>query len=55
MTPIDLLGYIDPVSGAIVLQLLVAGVLGAVAFFRKSIWRMLRFITRRGNDDERTE
>jgi len=30
--------YIDPVSGSLLLQSLVAGFLGAVAFWRKSIW-----------------
>jgi len=34
--------YIDPVSGSIVLQALVAGVVGGVAFFRRSIARVFR-------------
>lgn len=44
--------YIDPVSGSIVLQALVAGVVGGVAFFRRSIARALRgfFPGRAGQD-----
>ncbi|HET9328608.1 MAG TPA: hypothetical protein VFQ05_17710 [Candidatus Eisenbacteria bacterium] len=30
--------YIDPVSGSLLFQTLIAGFLGAVAFWRKSIW-----------------
>jgi hypothetical protein len=37
--------YIDPVSGSIVLQAVVAGVVGSVAFFRRSIARVFRSIT----------
>jgi hypothetical protein len=36
--------YIDPVSGSIVLQALVAGVIGGAAFFRRSIGRIFRGI-----------
>jgi hypothetical protein len=43
---LDSLGYVDPMSGAIILQLIVAGVVGAVAFFRHSIWRVVRTIFR---------
>lgn len=32
-----LLSYIDPMSGAILLQVLAAAVIGCVAFFRRSI------------------
>jgi hypothetical protein len=35
--------YIDPVSGSLLFQSLIAGFLGAVAFWRKTIWA---FITR---------
>lgn len=37
--------YIDPVSGSIVLQAVVAGVVGSLAFFRRSIARVFRSIT----------
>ena len=30
--------YIDPVSGSLLFQSLIAGFLGAVAFWRKTIW-----------------
>jgi hypothetical protein len=36
------LAYIDPVSGSILIQALVAAAAGTVAFFRKSIWRIMR-------------
>ncbi|MBL7223438.1 MAG: hypothetical protein ISS72_06280 [Candidatus Brocadiae bacterium] len=36
--------YIDPMSGAIVLQLVIAGVIGVFAFFRHSIWGTIRMI-----------
>ena len=35
------LGYIDPASGMLVLQAMVASSLGAIAFFRRSIWRVV--------------
>ncbi len=44
--------YIDPVSGSIVLQALVAGVVGGVAFFRRSIARMFRGLTGRSSDQD---
>ncbi len=40
-----LFSYIDPVSGVILMQVIVAGVLGCAAFFRRSIWRVLRLLT----------
>jgi len=36
-----LLAYVDPVSGAIVLQALIAGLVGIVVFFRNSLARMM--------------
>jgi len=43
-------------SGAIIVQLIVAGAVGAVAFFRKSIWAVIRAVFRvkrapKGQDD----
>ena len=38
--------YIDPFSGTILLQVIVAGVIGCVAFFRRAIWRAARFVLR---------
>ena len=37
--------YIDPVSGSIVLQAVVAGVVGSLAFVRRSIARVFRSFT----------
>lgn len=36
------LAYIDPVSGSILIQTLVAAVAGGFAFFRKSIWALFK-------------
>lgn len=44
--------YIDPVSGSIVVQALVAGVVGGVAFFRRSIARLIRALLGRGSTDQ---
>ena len=34
----SILGYIDPVSGSILLQLLIAGFVGIVGFFHRTIF-----------------
>ena len=39
------LAYIDPVSGSILIQAIVAAVAGSMAFFRKSIWSVIRRFT----------
>jgi hypothetical protein len=39
--------YIDPMSGAIVLQLIIAAIAGTAAFFRRSIWGCVRCLFRR--------
>jgi hypothetical protein len=44
--PGELFSYIDPVSGAIVLQLIMAGAVGVVAFFRRSLWALCRTVLR---------
>ncbi|HZN04451.1 MAG TPA: hypothetical protein VFD06_12790 [Candidatus Polarisedimenticolia bacterium] len=36
------LAYIDPVSGSILIQTLVAAVAGGAAFFRKSLWALIK-------------
>ena len=43
------LAYIDPMSGAIILQVIVAGVIGCGAFFRRSIMATIRKLFRRGD------
>ena len=46
MTLPILLSYIDPLSGSVLLQLVLAGLVGSVAFFRRSIAGVLRAILR---------
>ena len=42
------LGYIDPGSGYVVLQVLAAGALGAVVYFRKMLWKVTSIFTGKG-------
>ena len=42
------LAYIDPGSGYMVLQVLAAGVLGAVVYFRKMIWKVTHIFSGKG-------
>mgnify|MGYP001552218376 CR=1 FL=1 len=39
-----LLGYIDPVSGTLIVQVIIAAVVGTIGFFRKSIWNCVAWI-----------
>lgn len=41
------LAYIDPMSGAIVLQVIIGGIIGSVALFRRSIKLFIVKILRR--------
>ena len=43
----NLLAYIDPASGTLLLQALIAAGIGGIAFFRRSIWGFLTLFTRR--------
>jgi hypothetical protein len=36
--------YIDPFSGTILLQVIFAGVIGSIAFFRRALWRAGRML-----------
>ncbi len=47
-SPDVLVAYIDPVSGSILLQAIVAAGVGALAFFRRSIGGFFRRLRRRG-------
>ena len=40
-----LLGYIDPGSGQVILQLVIAGIVGALVFFRNIWWKFLGIFT----------
>jgi len=42
----DILGYIDPASGAMMLQILVAGVLSVGIVFRQIIFAPIAFVKR---------
>lgn len=41
------LAYIDPVSGSILIQTILAAIAGGMTFFRKSIWALVRRLTGR--------
>ena len=41
------LAYIDPVSGSILIQTILATIAGGMTFFRKSIWGLVRRLTGR--------
>jgi hypothetical protein len=41
------LAYIDPVSGSILIQTILATIAGGMTFFRKSIWAAVRRLTGR--------
>lgn len=45
------LAYIDPVSGSIMIQLLVGAVLGGGLFFRRSIARLFGFFRGTSKDE----
>ena len=45
-----LLGYIDPGSGMIILQLIAAGIIGVLIFFRNLWWKFLGIFTGRKTD-----
>ncbi len=38
------LAYIDPASGSILLQVIIAGTLGAFGYFFRPIWRFFRML-----------
>ena len=48
-----IVAYIDPMSGAVLIQLIIAVAVACVAFFRRTIWRWVRFVFRakRPNED----
>lgn len=37
-------GYIDPVSGTLIIQVIIAAVVGTIGFFRRSIWNKIAWI-----------
>lgn len=46
MMNVTLLGYIDPGSGFILLQIIMAGVVGTGIYFRRMFWRVSRVFGR---------
>ena len=46
------LAYIDPQSGTLLLQMIIAGAVGALAFFRNAIFGFLGFFKRGKPKDE---
>ncbi len=46
-----LLAYIDPGSGSLLLQMLLAGVLGAAAYFRTAIFGFFGLFKRKPKED----
>ena len=45
------LAYIDPVSGSILIQTILAAVAGGLTFFRRSLWDVIRRLTGGRTDD----
>ena len=48
------LAYIDPFSATMIIQILIAALIGCAMFFRKWIWRVISIVRRvkRHNNDE---
>lgn len=46
------LAYIDPISGTIVLQLIIAAGVGVIAFFRRSIFSLFGLLTGRKKETD---
>ena len=41
----QLIAYIDPMSGTVLLQLLIAAAVGSGLFFRRTLWRLFRLFS----------
>ena len=54
MSTLALLAYIDPLSGAILLQVIIAAFVGCVAFCRRSIGRVIGRMFGRKQSEEST-
>ena len=55
MNTINFLAYIDPMSGAVVLQLIIAFVAGGAAFFRNTIFGGIKRIFTRQQPQSEAE
>lgn len=49
--PINLIAYIDPMSGAVALQLIIAFIAGTAAFFRRTIFGGIKRILGRSENE----
>ncbi|MCB9850272.1 MAG: hypothetical protein H6817_06165 [Phycisphaerales bacterium] len=54
MTASNMLAYIDPGAGTILLQVLVGSIVGVVIFFRQSLSRLVGLFKGRGTQGEPT-
>jgi hypothetical protein len=52
MSSFQLFAYTDPGTGTLILQMVVAAVVGAMAFFRTTLWRFLGLFRRRKDDSD---
>jgi hypothetical protein len=50
MIPAIMPAYIDPAAGAMILQWVAAAAVGVLIFYRRTIGRILRLLTRRRRD-----
>ncbi|MBS1915414.1 MAG: hypothetical protein JST87_04000 [Bacteroidetes bacterium] len=44
--------YIDPGSGSYLVQVIIAGVLGAIFYFKNLWWKIKSFFSRNKNEDQ---
>ncbi len=49
-----LFGYIDPASGSILLQVIIAGALGTFGYFFRPIWRFFRMLGGKKTESPKT-
>lgn len=47
----QILLYIDPGSGSYLIQMIIAGILGALFYFKSAWWRIKSFFTRKKRED----
>ena len=55
LLPGSVYAYIDPGTGSLLLQFLVAGVLGALFYFRQSIAKIVSFFKSKSSSDVDTD
>lgn len=45
--------YVDPGSGSYLIQMIIAGILGALFYFKNLWWRIRSFFSRKKKDDDK--